>query len=159
MRKEFLAVASVLTLLGASAAQAQTTVIERDAPSKVIVDRPASESTTVEKRETSDGCSSKTVTKENDLGDSGRLPAKIVHQVSDVFISHAHMDHIGGFLWFLRSRLGETRTCRFYGPPGLAGHIAAFIGGIRWDRIGERGPRFEILELQGLLLSLGPKKT
>lgn len=84
-----------------------------------------------------------------DLGDSGRLPAKIAHQVTDVFITHAHMDHIGGFLWFLRSRLGETEPCRLFGPPGLAEHVAAFIGGIRWDRIGERGPRFEIFELDG----------
>jgi len=84
-----------------------------------------------------------------DLGDSGRLPAKIAHQVTDVFVTHAHMDHIGGFLWFLRSRLGEVEPCRLFGPPGLAQHVAAFIGGIRWDRIGERGPRFEIYELDG----------
>jgi len=84
-----------------------------------------------------------------DLGDSGRLPGKIVHQVSDVFISHAHMDHIGGFLWFLRSRIGEERLCRLYGPPGLADHICAFIAGVRWDRIADRGPRFEVLELHG----------
>jgi ribonuclease BN (tRNA processing enzyme) len=82
-----------------------------------------------------------------DLGDSARLPAKIAHQVSDVFISHAHMDHISGFLWFLRSRIGVTGLCRLYGPPGLADHVCAFIAGIRWDRIGNSGPRFEILEL------------
>jgi len=84
-----------------------------------------------------------------DLGDSGRLPAKIAHQVSDVFISHAHMDHIGGFLWFLRSRIGQNERCRLYGPPGLADHIWAFIGGVCWDRIGDRGPRFEVVELHG----------
>ena len=87
-----------------------------------------------------------------DLGDSGRLPAKITHQVSDCFITHAHMDHIGGFLWFLRSRLGQPGLCRLYGPPGLAGHVAAFVAGIRWDRIGEQGPRFEITELDGAIL-------
>jgi ribonuclease Z len=87
-----------------------------------------------------------------DLGDSGRLPAKIAHQVSDCFITHAHMDHIGGFLWFLRSRLGQRGLCRLYGPPGLAGHVGAFVAGIRWDRIGEEGPRFEIAELDGSTL-------
>jgi ribonuclease BN (tRNA processing enzyme) len=87
-----------------------------------------------------------------DLGDSRRLAAKIAHQVSDVFISHAHMDHIGGFLWYLRSRIGETHACRLYGPPGLSAHICAFIAGIRWDRIGDRGPRFEISELHGNVL-------
>ncbi len=84
-----------------------------------------------------------------DLGDARRLPAKIVHQVTDVFISHAHMDHIGGFLWFLRSRIGVQGLCRLYGPPGLAEHVGSFIAGVRWDRIGDLGPRFEVLELHG----------
>ncbi|MEH3116747.1 MAG: hypothetical protein PGN25_03850 [Methylorubrum populi] len=70
MRKSLLAAAVVLTLAGVSGAAAQTTVIERDAPDRVAVDRaPSSSSTTVERREHSDGCSSQTVTKENDMGD------------------------------------------------------------------------------------------
>ena len=84
-----------------------------------------------------------------DLGDGSRLPARIAHQVSDVFISHAHMDHISGFLWLLRSRIGETSVCRLYGPPGLSGHIEGLINGIRWDRIGDNGPLFHVLELDG----------
>lgn len=82
-----------------------------------------------------------------DLGDSGRLPTRIAHQVSDVFITHAHIDHIGGFLWLLRSRLGNFPSCRLFGPPGLIDHIRGLIGGILWDRIGETGPRFEIAEI------------
>ncbi|WP_375407707.1 hypothetical protein [uncultured Methylobacterium sp.] len=68
MRYSILAVA-VLALSGVSAAQAQTTVIERGGPDRVVVDRPSSESKTVERRETSDGCRTKTVTKENEVGD------------------------------------------------------------------------------------------
>ncbi len=82
-----------------------------------------------------------------DLGESARLPARVAHQVSDVFVSHAHFDHIGGFLWLLRSRIGVSAVCRLYGPPGLTRHIMGLISGIRWDRIGARGPRFEITEL------------
>lgn len=82
-----------------------------------------------------------------DLGEGSRLPTRIAHQVTDVFISHAHIDHIAGFLWLLRSRIGEKSICRLYGPPGLADHIAGLIGGIHWDRIGDRGPRFSVAEL------------
>jgi len=82
-----------------------------------------------------------------DLGESARLPARAAHQVSDVFISHAHFDHIGGFLWLLRSRIGVAAVCRLYGPPGLTRHVLGLVSGIHWDRIGERGPRFEIIEL------------
>lgn len=57
-------------------AAAQTTVIERDRPA-VVVDHPATESKTVVHREDGDGCSSKTVTKTNDMGDR-----KTVHKES-----------------------------------------------------------------------------
>ncbi len=84
-----------------------------------------------------------------DLGESGRLPARIAHQVTDVFISHAHMDHISGFQWLLRSRFGVLPPCRIYGPPGLARHITGFMHCFLWDRIGEQGPIFEVAELHG----------
>ncbi|QTP60801.1 MBL fold metallo-hydrolase [Billgrantia antri] len=84
-----------------------------------------------------------------DLGDPGRLPARLAHQISDVFISHAHVDHIGGFLWLLRSRIGDYSACRIYGPPGLAGHLDGFLRGILWDRVEEKAPRFEVFELHG----------
>jgi len=69
MRNPIIAALTLATLFGASAVQAETTVIRRDAPDTVVVDRPSTESRTVERRESGDGCSSKTVTKENDLGD------------------------------------------------------------------------------------------
>jgi ribonuclease BN (tRNA processing enzyme) len=82
-----------------------------------------------------------------DLGEGARLPARVAHQVSDVFITHAHVDHIAGFLWLLRSRIGETTRCRLYGPPGLAANIDGLARGILWDRVGDNGPRFEVSEL------------
>jgi len=84
-----------------------------------------------------------------DLGEGRRLSAKTAHEVSDVFISHAHLDHIGGFLWLLRSRIGELPVCRLYGPPGLAQQIEGFLRGVLWDRVGERAPRFHVTEVHG----------
>ncbi|RME33366.1 MAG: hypothetical protein D6786_07955 [Gammaproteobacteria bacterium] len=84
-----------------------------------------------------------------DLGEGSRLWARLAHQVSDIFISHAHMDHLSGFIWLLRSRLGEFPPCRIHGPPGLAGHIDCLIRGFLWDRIGDNGPEFEVRELHG----------
>jgi ribonuclease Z len=82
-----------------------------------------------------------------DLGESSRLPARIAHQVTDVFISHGHIDHIGGFVWLLRSRIGNLPACRIFGPPMVADNIAGFLRGVHWDRVGERAPRFEVTEL------------
>lgn len=84
-----------------------------------------------------------------DLGAGDRLPARIAHQITDVFISHAHMDHISGFLWLLRSRIGDYPSCRLYGPPDLARHISGFLQGILWDRVESNAPAFEVMELHG----------
>lgn len=84
-----------------------------------------------------------------DLGSGERLSARIAHQVTDVFITHAHMDHISGFTWLLRSRIGDYPPCRLYGPPGLAQHVAGFLQGILWDRVDIHEPHFEVMEYDG----------
>ncbi|WP_375171476.1 MBL fold metallo-hydrolase [Marinobacter sp.] len=84
-----------------------------------------------------------------DMGDSGRMALRSAHQVSDVFITHCHADHIGGFMWFLRSRIGHFPPCRLFGPPGLLGHIEGMVRGILWDRAEDRGPRFLVHEWHG----------
>ena len=84
-----------------------------------------------------------------DLGEGGRLPTRIAHQVTHVFISHAHADHIGGFPGLLRARIGEEEVCHLFGPPGLIDHCRGFIAGFLWDRIGERGPVFDVTEVRG----------
>lgn len=87
-----------------------------------------------------------------DLGYHGPLSARTTHQVTDVFISHAHVDHICGFLWLMRCRIGHYPSCRIFGPPGLAKNIAGMIDGILWDRIGDKAPQFDIYEVHGNLL-------
>lgn len=82
-----------------------------------------------------------------DLGEPPRLSTRLAHQVTDVLISHAHMDHLVGFAWLLRNRLGDFPPCRCYGPPGLANHLAHCIDAFLWDRIGDHGPVFEVHEL------------
>ncbi|WP_444679018.1 MBL fold metallo-hydrolase [Halomonas sp. E19] len=84
-----------------------------------------------------------------DLGDPDRLPTRLAHQVSDLFVSHAHFDHIGGFPWLLRSRIGHYPACRVYGLPGIASHLDGFLRGILWDRVADKAPRFEVFELHG----------
>jgi ribonucleoside-diphosphate reductase alpha chain len=81
-----------------------------------------------------------------DLGDAGRISARVAHQVSDIFLSHTHADHIGGFMWFLRTRVGPWPACRIFGPAGTARQIAGMVDGILWDRAESRGPRFEVRE-------------
>ena len=82
-----------------------------------------------------------------DLGDPARLQAKIAHQVEVVFLSHAHLDHISGFIWFLRSRIGPFGPCRIFGPEGTIQRIDNFLQAITWDRIADSGPVFDVAEI------------
>ena len=83
-----------------------------------------------------------------DLGEAGGLSRRELHTVSHVFVTHAHFDHICGFLSLLRTRIGtELPPCRIYGPPGIADHICGFIAGIHWDRIDDTGPAFLVGEV------------
>jgi ribonuclease BN (tRNA processing enzyme) len=82
-----------------------------------------------------------------DLGDPARLHAKVAHQVRTVFLSHAHVDHIGGFLWFLRSRIGHSVPCGIFGPADTISRIENFVDAVTWDRIGDDGPVFEVCEI------------
>jgi ribonuclease BN (tRNA processing enzyme) len=88
-----------------------------------------------------------------DLGEAGRLSAKVAHQVSDVFLSHAHLDHIAGFLWMVRSRIGALPALRVFGPPGIAENVRGLLAGVHWDRVEDRGPRFEVAEFDGMRLA------
>lgn len=83
-----------------------------------------------------------------DLGAPARLPAKIAHQVEAVFLSHAHLDHIAGFIWFLRSRLGPFGPCRIFGPDGSIDRFEHFLNAITWDRIDDIGPMFVVSEIR-----------
>ena len=83
-----------------------------------------------------------------DLGDAAALSRRVLHTVTDVFLTHAHFDHICGFLHFLRARMtGEYPPCRIYGPPGTSYHIGNLIDGIAWDRIEDAGPEFHVADL------------
>jgi len=89
-----------------------------------------------------------------DLGDPGRMSARTAHHVTDLFLTHAHADHVGGFLWFLRTRIGLATPCRICGPPGTARRIEGLVDGILWDRVEDRAPQFEIREWRGGRLHL-----
>ena len=51
-----------------------------------------------------------------------------LRKVSDVFISHTHIDHFIGFDTLLRLNLTENKTLHVYGPPGITQNV---IGKLR----------------------------
>lgn len=70
-----------------------------------------------------------------DMGDLAALPARKLLRVSDVLISHAHMDHWCGFDHFLRLVLGRGMMVRLFGPPGIADRLQHKLGAYSWNLI------------------------
>ena len=87
-----------------------------------------------------------------DLGACEQVPSRIVHQTDLVLLTHSHMDHLAGFPWLLRRRMGLTRPCTIIGPRATADRIAAHLDAYTWDRVGDEGPAFLVGEVDGAQL-------
>jgi ribonuclease Z len=70
-----------------------------------------------------------------DLGDLAPLPPKKLLRISDVFVSHTHMDHFIGFDRLLRVCLGRETGVRLYGPPGLIGQVEHKLAAYTWNLV------------------------
>ena len=84
-----------------------------------------------------------------DLGDLSRLSPRQLLRVSDVFVSHRHMDHFMGFDQLLRCVLGREKTVGFYGPPGLIEAIEHKLKAYTWNLVGgyEGNPTLRVTEI------------
>jgi ribonuclease Z len=71
-----------------------------------------------------------------DLGDISVLPTRKLLRISDVFITHRHMDHFSGFDHLLRFVLGRDKVVRLYGPAGLVDAVDAKLRAYTWNLIG-----------------------
>ena len=70
-----------------------------------------------------------------DLGDLAALPSRKLLRISDIFISHTHMDHFIGFDHLLRTLLGREKRISLYGPPGLIDQVAHKLAGYTWNLV------------------------
>jgi ribonuclease Z len=70
-----------------------------------------------------------------DLGEIGTLSAGRLLKITDVFISHAHLDHFVGFDHLLRVLIGRPKGLRLYGPPGFIAHVEGKVRGYTWNLV------------------------
>jgi ribonuclease Z len=74
-----------------------------------------------------------------DIGEIGALPPRKILRLSDVFVSHAHMDHFSGLDRLVRVCLGRGTLLRLYGPPGFIERVAHKLAAYTWNLV-ERYP-------------------
>ncbi len=84
-----------------------------------------------------------------DLGSLGALSPRKLLRVSDVLLSHAHLDHFAGFEDLLRVVLGRGRTIRLVGPEGTIERVGHRLASYSWNLAASyrEGVRFEVIEL------------
>ena len=68
-----------------------------------------------------------------DLGDVAALPPRKLLRISDIFVSHAHIDHFIGFDRWLRVVLGRKERVRLYGGPGFIAQVEHKLAAYTWN--------------------------
>lgn len=89
-----------------------------------------------------------------DCGRIGNLNNTELLSVSDIFISHTHIDHFYGFDRILRTFLRSDKTLKIYGPRGFLKNIEGKLAGYTWNLIENYNfaiQAFEIIENNKIL--------
>ena len=73
-------------------------------------------------------------------------PSKLL-KVSDIFVSHTHIDHFIGFDHILRLFLGRENLLRIYGPPEIIANIEGKLNGYTWNLVGDYPFVLEVREV------------
>lgn len=82
-----------------------------------------------------------------DAGDISLLSMGDLLKITDVFITHMHIDHFIGFDMLLRNLLRRTLPFRVYGPEGIIKCINGKLGGYSWNLIEEYPVKIEVFEI------------
>jgi len=70
-----------------------------------------------------------------DIGDVTSLPTRKLLRVSDVFVSHTHMDHFAGFDHLLRVCLGRDTGVSVYGPGRFISQLEHKLAAYTWNLV------------------------
>jgi ribonuclease Z len=70
-----------------------------------------------------------------DVGEIQALSPRRVLAVSDLFVSHTHMDHFMGFDRLVRISLGREKRLRAFGPPGFIAQVGHKLASYTWNLV------------------------
>jgi ribonuclease Z len=83
-----------------------------------------------------------------DMGFTVNLSPRDILKISDIFVSHAHVDHFIGFDNILRVSLKKEETLRLYGPRGFINCVEGKLKGYTWNLINNYSLVIEVSEIE-----------
>jgi ribonuclease Z len=83
-----------------------------------------------------------------DIGDITALSTREIHKITEVFVSHTHMDHFIGLDHMLRLFLGRDKRLTIYGPPMIISNVAGKLSAYTWDLVENYDDKFEIMVVE-----------
>src|ERR1051325_506473 len=84
-----------------------------------------------------------------DLGRIESLSVREILRISDVFVSHTHIDHFIGFDHLLRCSLNREQVLRLFGPKGIIANVQGKLAGYSWNLIEEYPLVIAVHEVDG----------
>lgn len=84
-----------------------------------------------------------------DLGTIDSLSLRELHKLTDVFVSHTHVDHFIGFDHLLRSSLNREEEIRLFGPRGITDNVRGKLAGYTWNLIENYPLKIAVHEIDG----------
>lgn len=87
-----------------------------------------------------------------DIGSIDKLKPGDLQKITDVFVTHTHIDHFIGFDTLLRALLRREQPLRIYGPSNMSDCIEGKLKGYTWNLIKEYPLKIEVFCLRGNIL-------
>lgn len=84
-----------------------------------------------------------------DIGSIDGLKARDLQKITDVFVTHTHIDHFIGFDTLLRALLRRETPLRVYGPSNITECIEGKLRGYTWNLIKEYPLKIEVFSING----------
>lgn len=79
-----------------------------------------------------------------DIGTINRLDPGDILKITDIFVTHTHIDHFIGFDVVVRALLGRHRPLSIFGPAGIIDCIEGKLKGYTWNLIDEYPFKLEV---------------
>jgi len=82
-----------------------------------------------------------------DVGDIRKIPFNEILKVSDIFVSHTHIDHFIGFDQVIRAVLRRPEPLRVYGPENIIECVQGKLKGYTWNLISDYPLTIEVFAI------------